>query len=533
MSNTENSSIAGQHAAPGGMPHRRPQQGEPAAGRHAAGNDEVRGRHFDEHARPAARQSAEQRPYVPRHASGQEHASSERVRRPEAQQRRLDTPQRQLDRPQRRTDGHQRRPENVTRRPEPHTAKSQTAVKTAHDGKKKRRRMNTKERIMTVVIIAAAVFLIVVMFLNMKIIPAVQYDQFGREIPVRISLMDKFRNWTPFIDVDGELESKDYSIEQKSEIEGVTNGRIFDGLELDQIQEGQFTVLFLGTDESRSNTDVMMLAMFDIRGNQIHILQIPRDTFVPGYTTFEAYKINSVYTLGDQGKKPVQRVVDCLESIFKIPIDRYVTTSCTDIVEIVDLIGGIPIDMPYKITYEADKIIEEGKQTLNGQQAEWMVRFRHDYSEGDIGRMKAQRIFMAAAMEKVCDIGTLELMSYVDTIIDKKLIGSNLTVDEIGKLSDFATSIGMDRISMYMLPGEGYNYYPPMPSSGIEFYSVWTMHKQPIIRLLNDHFRPYLVEEHDLPIPELVTEGNYRSTLYDEDSANFEDIGNGEGFDGS
>ena len=148
--------------------------------------------------------------------------------------------------------------------------------------------------------------------------------------------------------MDGELESKDYSIQQKSEIEGVTDGRIFDGLELDQIQEGQFTVLFLGTDESRSNTDVMMLAMFDIRGNQIHILQIPRDTFVPGYTTFEAYKINSVYTLGDQGKKPVQRVVDCLESIFKIPIDRYVTTSCTDIVEIVDLIGGIPIDMPYK-----------------------------------------------------------------------------------------------------------------------------------------------------------------------------------------
>ena len=400
-------------------------------------------------------------------------------------------------------------------------------------GKKKRKKMTTKERLLTVAIITAAVCLIVIMFLNMKIFTAVKVDEFGREQQITVSLLEKFRMWTPFIEVEGDLESKEYSMEPKSELDGVVDGMINDGLDLEQIQEGQFTVLFLGTDESRSNTDVMMLAMLDIRGNQIHILQIPRDTFVPGYTTFEAYKINSVYTLGDQAKKPVQRVVDCLESIFKIPIDRYVTTSCTDIVEIVDLIGGIPIDMPYKITYEADKIIEQGKQTLNGQQAEWMVRFRHDYSEGDIGRMKAQRIFMAAAMEKVCDIGTIELMTYVDTIIDKKLIGSNLTVDEISKLSDFATSIGMDRISMYMLPGEGYNYYPPMPSAGIEFYSVWSMHKEPIIRLLNDHFRPYFEEEHDLPIPELVTAGSYRSTMYDEDSANFESIENGEGFDGS
>ena len=188
--------------------------------------------------------------------------------------------------PQRR----QRPPQHTDLHKEP-LKKTAAPVK---DGKKKRRKMNAKERIMTVVIIAAAVFLILIMFLHMKIIPAVQYDQFGREVPVRISLMDKFRNWTPFIDVDGDLESKEYSMEQKSEIEGVTDGMIRDGLDLDQIQEGQFTVLFLGTDESRSNTDVMMLAMFDIRGNQIHILQIPRDTFVPGYTTFEAYKINSV-----------------------------------------------------------------------------------------------------------------------------------------------------------------------------------------------------------------------------------------------
>ena len=94
--------------------------------------------------------------------------------------------------------------------------------------------------------------------------------------------MEKFRAWQPFLEIDGELESKEYSLTPTQEVLETPRGMFDDGLDLDQIQEGQFSVLFLGTDESRSNTDVIMLAMFDIRSNQIHILQIPRDTFVPG-----------------------------------------------------------------------------------------------------------------------------------------------------------------------------------------------------------------------------------------------------------
>ena len=212
-------------------------------------------------------------------------------------------------------------------------------AKTKKTQKKKRRSMNGKERIGIVLAIAAAVFLCLMMVLNMKRIPAPEYDRWGRVIePVhKISIMEKFRRWQPFIEIDGELESKEYSMAPKEEAVETPRSMFDDGLDLDQIQEGQFAVLFLGTDESRSNTDVIMLVMFDIRGNQIHILQIPRDTFVPGFTSFEACKLNSVYTLGNADKAPVQRVVDCLETTFRIPIDRYVTTSCSDIGKIVDM----------------------------------------------------------------------------------------------------------------------------------------------------------------------------------------------------
>lgn len=422
-------------------------------------------------------------------------------------------------------------PQHPAQHSQPHRSSAQahhSGAKAAAAAKKQ----NNNRRIKKALIILAALILAIILILHLPLIPYTTMDHQGNENTTRISLMQKLRNWQPFLDIDGELESKTYSMEPKKEIEGVKDGVIDDGLDLDQIQEGQFGVLFLGTDESRSNTDVIMLALFDVRGNEIHILQIPRDTFVPGYTSFEAGKLNSVYTLGNPNKTPVQRVVDCLETLFKVPIDRYVTTSCGDIAEIVDIIGGVPIDMPYTITYEADKIINQGQQVLNGQQAEWMVRFRHDYTEGDIGRMKAQRIFMAAAMAKVCDINSIEMLGYINKIVDRKLIGSNLTVDEISKLSDFASTIGMDKITMHMLPGEGYNYYPPNPQSDIEYYSVWLMHKQPVTDLLNKYFRPYFEAEPELPIVEMLTPDEYRSTLYDDDMTDFQRLEDGDTFMG-
>lgn len=398
----------------------------------------------------------------------------------------------------------------------------------------KRRPMNWKEWLGIVFAIVAALSLCTVMILNMQIIPYEATDANGNHYTTHISLMERFKNWKPFEELEGGLSSKEYSLVVKSEVDSVldSNESSFnDGLDLDQIQEGQFAVLFLGLDELRSNTDVMMLAVFDIAGNKVNILQIPRDTFVPDHTTFEGGKINSVYTMGSSDTSKVQRVVDCVEETFQIPIDRYIITSCTDIVRIVDLIGGIPIDMPYTIHYEPGKTIYAGEQVLTGKQSEWMLRYRHGYNEGDIGRMKAQRIFLAAAMAKACDIGTIKLLNYADTIVEEQLIGSNLSMDEISKLSDFATTIGMDNISMFMLPGEGYNYYPENWQY-YEYYSVWSIHKAPAIRLLNQYFRPYYEPVYQLPITELVTEGEYHNTMYDEESITFEDLENGDTFNG-
>lgn len=398
---------------------------------------------------------------------------------------------------------------------------------------RKYRRMMWKERLILAVTAVSAASLCTVMVLHMKLFPVTERDEHGSVYQTHISLMQKLRNWQPFLGAEPALDSGDYVLLSDTDMPAECAPAVQDdGLDLDQRIEGQFTVLFLGMDETRSNTDVIMLAMFDIRANSIRILQIPRDTFVPGFTSFEACKLNSVYTCGNPNRQPVQRVAECLEAVFRIPIDRYITVGCGEIAEMTDLIGGVPVNMPYRIVYEAGKVIESGEQVLSGEQAEWLVRFRHDYTEGDIGRIKAQRIFMAAAAEKAASLSSLEQLRVIRSAVTKQLIRSDLSVDELRKLADLAAAAGMEHISVYLLPGEGTRYQPPIPQSDIPFYSVWTMHRQPVIDLLNRCFRPYTEQDDNLPIAELLTPDQYQCTRYDGDCSDFQSIENGSQFTG-
>lgn len=326
---------------------------------------------------------------------------------------------------------------------------------------------------------------------------------------VFIGFVSKFflKQWKPLSEGEGALDTDTNSYSLKSEDQTVND----DGLDLDQIIEGQFTVLALGFDEEGQNTDVMMLVMMDIKNKKINILQIPRDTYVGDSTTG---KINAVYAYGDQDLTPINRVVSKVRDITQIPIDRYIAINCNDIPPVVDAMGGIPINVPEKIVYEADKIIEAGEQVLTGQQSEWFVRFRHDYSEGDIGRVKAQRIFLAAAMSKLKDMGSVKFLSIFPTI--QKYVMSDMSLGEVGSIADFCQTVTMEDVTVRMIPGESVS---PKQYNG---YYIWSVHKDEFADMLNQYFRPYQqdVSADDLKIKEIRN----TETYYDAVEDNFQDI---------
>jgi len=163
---------------------------------------------------------------------------------------------------------------------------------------------------------------------------------------------------------------------------------------------------------------------------------------------------------------------------------------------------------------------------LTGAQSEWFVRFRHEWLQGDIGRVQNQRRFMAAAMQKILNIvkdeGKMKLYSYLNTIYQNKWIATDMSVDDLSKLADFGSTLKMENVSVNMVPGEDAIYYA---ADGVE-YSIYSIHKRATIDMLNESFRPYqlplLMSESN--IIEYVQEYEYQYDLYDDTGATFEEL---------
>lgn len=277
-----------------------------------------------------------------------------------------------------------------------------------------------------------------------------------------------------------------------------------------EIGQRYVNFLIVGLDESELLSDVILVICVDIQKKSAEILQIPRDSYVTTQTS--TGKINSIYNHGDQSLQPVQRLIKIIYEQFKLQIDYYGVITLDSFRNIVDAIGGVPVNMPQKLVYDPSKIIPAGEQILNGEQAEWLVRHRSSYVEGDIGRIKAQRLFLASFVQKIKELG---LMQFTTKIIPKiyDQISSNMAIKDVVKYADSFFDIEMENIRIHMIPGEGYMY---------KGQAVWAIHADETAQLLNNYFRPY---SSDIPVEKLgIIRLTYTGDWYENTDDNFSDI---------
>lgn len=264
----------------------------------------------------------------------------------------------------------------------------------------------------------------------------------------------------------------------------------------DTIKKKFMNILICGIDNNENRgdqalTDVIMVVSFHVEKNEIKVLQIPRDTFIG--EQIPSGKINAAYSMGENQSNPVSNLATIVKEQFQIPIDHYVTITMDGFRKVVDDIGGVEIDMPYEIPTDNkvynDISIPKGKQRLQGKQAEILVRYRKGYIEGDIGRVKAQRIFIGALIGELKRSNAGELKNLLGTAM--KHVKSDLSVGEAYKILNAAMKVDLDEMELFLLPGESAMY------NGLSYYSV---HKEQLMQLLNEKFRPL---QQDLTIEDL------------------------------
>nr|WP_199333879.1 LCP family protein [Oculatella sp. FACHB-28] len=198
-------------------------------------------------------------------------------------------------------------------------------------------------------------------------------------------------------------------------------------------------------------SDTMLLVQVDPEDNSINVLSIPRDTQVeiPGVGLT---KINHANMLG--GDSLAARVVS--RNLNGVPIDRYVRVSTEAFRELVDLLGGVEVFVPQRMSYtdETQKLyidLEQGWQNLNGDQAEQFARFRAD-GNGDIGRVQRQQQLIRALRDRITSPAVIPKLPEAIQLV-QKYVDTNLSLEEMLALANFGVSLEQDSFRMVMLPG--------------------------------------------------------------------------------
>jgi LCP family protein required for cell wall assembly len=201
----------------------------------------------------------------------------------------------------------------------------------------------------------------------------------------------------------------------------------------------------------QNRTDTMLLVRLNPESGKTSLLTIPRDTQVE-IPDLGMEKINAANWKG--GPELAASVVS--QTLNGVTIDRYIRINTQAFIDLVDVVGGVEVFVPAPMKYDdnTQKLhidLKPGLQTLNGEQAEGFVRFRHD-DLGDIGRTQRQQILLKALQKKFQNPLMLARLPQIFSVLQKH-IDSNLSLGEMLALLQFSIQIKPDELQMVMLPG--------------------------------------------------------------------------------
>ncbi|MGB3310839.1 MAG: LCP family protein [Nodosilinea sp.] len=221
------------------------------------------------------------------------------------------------------------------------------------------------------------------------------------------------------------------------------------------------TILVMGIDEVpdaqptsdavfAGRTDTLLLVRVDVEAGTINVMSIPRDTRVqiPG---FGMDKVNQANVLG--GPELVAQTLGY--NLSNIQVDRYVRINTAAFREMVDLVGGIEVNVPRRMEY-TDRTqglyidLYPGWQTLNGNQAEQFARYRKE--SGDIGRVQRQQMLLKALRERLTNPTVIPKLPQAIRVL-QRYVDTNLSLEEMLAIANFGLEIESDQLQMVMLPG--------------------------------------------------------------------------------
>jgi len=209
-------------------------------------------------------------------------------------------------------------------------------------------------------------------------------------------------------------------------------------------------ILLLGTDQRENEparSDTIILASLDLKEKKVNLLSIPRDTRVDIPGKGIKAKINHAHAVGG-----AKLAVETVEEFLNIPVHYYVETNFQGFEKIIDILGGITLNVEERMYLPLEGIdLKAGLQKLDGHGALSYVRWRGD-GTGDIGRIQRQQKFFKALADQAMQFSTIwkipELLGEIN-----QQVKTDLSVQKMITLANIFRDIKNIEIQTHMVPG--------------------------------------------------------------------------------
>ena len=194
-------------------------------------------------------------------------------------------------------------------------------------------------------------------------------------------------------------------------------------------------------------SDSIIIATIDTTHKKLKLTSIMRDSYV----TIEGHgddKINHAYAFGGP-----QLAIKTLNEDFDLNIDDFVAVNFTTLPKIIDMLGGVTIDITSEEVSHIPGIDTAGTYTLTGEQGLAYSRIRYA-SGGDYVRTDRQRTVLSKVFEKVLSINFIQYPSLLSEILP--MVQTNLDYSEILNLGNEVLKMGVTTLEQERFPRDGY-----------------------------------------------------------------------------
>lgn len=256
-------------------------------------------------------------------------------------------------------------------------------------------------------------------------------------------------------------------------------------------RKGRVNILLMGTDDGRAcvdgipRTDTMIIVSLDPDNQRAYMVSIPRDLWVeipsrgiPGIPTEQ--RINTAYTFGEINRYPgggAKLARDTVEKNFGQPIHYHALVNLDGMKRIVDILGGVEIDVKQRLyddEFPTDDCgyrtidFKPGVQQMNGQQALDYARSRRS-AGSDFDRSDRQQQVLLAIRRKALQPDVITkipalITQYRDLVKTDLSLIQMLALANVAKDIDGANierrAIGIDMVHDVIRPDGARVLYP-------------------------------------------------------------------------